>query len=1000
MAGVAEKPYAPILNASIPAFYEENGTAVITVPFSMNRAVSAGSVYSFSLKIKTAQSNIYITTLESDNDSALADIGNRVVKFYWRNFNAEAGISRVRIGQYLKVQLAYNMRDEEENTIVGYFSTVAITKFTSKPHVYIKGMDSLDSDRIPVFKYSYVGTYEVTEDVNERPYAYNFFLYDYKKDLIEESGWQLHNSSINTLVQEATQTSETTDTYSFTTGVLNGKEYYVQYAVRTINNLEIYSPMYTCIESSESIFDLQANLIAENIFEEGYIVLSLSKQAENNKTVISSPISIEISRAEVGYSNYINNIDNLTWRSLKKFFFDVGTPYDIIEGIRFKDYTVEQGVRYIYCYKQYNENGVSTDRQVSEPIIADFEDMFLYDGKLQLKIRFNPKVSSFKITRQEQKIDTIGSKFPFVFRNGIVEYKEFPISGLISYLADNNQEFFKDEEDLNIIRANEVYREAGTPIYENVYTIAHVKNTDILEEEDPSEEIIEAIQEEVDFSNNCYAPNTYYLKYGNTYFLASGQYGDYPNGTTFYEKSVINHEPQVPWETTETLNSIGYNMRAERRFKLKLLEWLGDGNIKLFRSPAEGNYLVRLMNISLTPEDKLGRMIHSFSATAYEVEELSYKNLYELGFINIDEYEELKTGAESINIKDKIEEMATEGVSTTKRLNDKDIINILSIAPSENTNSTSFYVRVGGSDISKKALIRTGAFTIAAPDQLPNIWINLEDNKVLSSDLYEAFELKTLLNGENKVITDATLFDSFSEGIREQFLVPGGQSVKSGTRVKHVIIAAAKDLVGDAVLTYVYKITEVEVGETGNIANVYIKNVIASKIGPATGNNSIKCHYQTEQAGTGIILHHDVMQWYVLNFIQKTQMQIYEVKNGNQSTYYTDSAHTPANLIKSFDKNVLYKVDDNAQIYYSTNTTTLNRSFDSNTGSQSYKDAHAIRLSIINTNDTEDEVSFNSVPNVDLRGNNFYEISFGACYQLDYAYQEKVTEESVSQEVG
>jgi len=33
------------------------------------------------------------------------------------------------------------------------------------------------------------------------------------------------------------------------------------------------------------------------------------------------------------------------------------------------------------------------------------------------------------------------------------------------------------------------------------------------------------------------------------------------------------------------------------------LDWLNDGKPKLFRSPAEGNYLVRLMNASLTPND-------------------------------------------------------------------------------------------------------------------------------------------------------------------------------------------------------------------------------------------------------------------------------------------------------------------------------------------------------------------------------------------------------------
>jgi hypothetical protein len=72
---------------------------------------------------------------------------------------------------------------------------------------------------------------------------------------------------------------------------------------------------------------------------------------------------------------------------------------------------------------------------------ADFEDMFLYDGKRQLKMRFNPKVSSFKTTILESKLDTLGGKYPFFFRNGNTSYKDFPISALISMLADEN-EFF------------------------------------------------------------------------------------------------------------------------------------------------------------------------------------------------------------------------------------------------------------------------------------------------------------------------------------------------------------------------------------------------------------------------------------------------------------------------------------------------------------------------------------------------------------------------------
>jgi len=38
----------------------------------------------------------------------------------------------------------------------------------------------------------------------------------------------------------------------------------------------------------------------------------------------------------------------------------------------------------------------------------------------------------------ENKTDTIGSKYPFITRSGVVHYKEFSLSGLISYHMDND----------------------------------------------------------------------------------------------------------------------------------------------------------------------------------------------------------------------------------------------------------------------------------------------------------------------------------------------------------------------------------------------------------------------------------------------------------------------------------------------------------------------------------------------------------------------------------
>ena len=219
------------------------------------------------------------------------------------------------------------------------------------------------------------------------------------------------------------------------------------------------------------------------------------------------------------------------------------------------DYSVAQGETYIYALQAYNNNGVYTTRQETSELQVDFEDMFLSDGERQLKIRFNPKVSSFKTTLLESKMDTLGGKYPFFFRNGNVSYKEFPISGLISMLMDDNYEFIQ-----GISLTNK--KRTSTP-----------------------------------------AP--------------ANDYQDLQTSLT------------------------GSNFKKERDFKLTVLNWLTNGKPKLFRSPGEGNYIVRLMNTSLSPNDTLGRMLHTFSSTAYEMADYTFENLRKYK-MTMDEYIELR----------------------------------------------------------------------------------------------------------------------------------------------------------------------------------------------------------------------------------------------------------------------------------------------------------------------------------------------------------------------
>ena len=72
----------------------------------------------------------------------------------------------------------------------------------------------------------------------------------------------------------------------------------------------------------------------------------------------------------------------------------------------------------------------------------------------------------------------------------------------------------------------------------------------------------------------------------------------------------------------------------EREFRNEVLNFLHKDTIKLFRSLPEGNMLVKLMDIQLTPNETLGRLIYSFSCTAYEVAEATLENMEKYNIID------------------------------------------------------------------------------------------------------------------------------------------------------------------------------------------------------------------------------------------------------------------------------------------------------------------------------------------------------------------------------
>lgn len=107
----------------------------------------------------------------------------------------------------------------------------------------------------------------------------------------------------------------------------------------------------------------------------------------------------------------------------------------------------------------------------------------------------------------------------------------------------------------------------------------------------------------------------------NNLFMTKEEIYNYKNIIDMYEQR----------KSTSSYNQ--YNYVYEKDFRDKVLEFLHDDKVKLFKSPTEGNILIRITGISLNPEEKIDRLIYNFSSTATEIAKYSSDNLKKYNFI-------------------------------------------------------------------------------------------------------------------------------------------------------------------------------------------------------------------------------------------------------------------------------------------------------------------------------------------------------------------------------
>lgn len=513
-----EKLFPPFIESKLPAFSNS-----LTIPFTMNRAVGPNDYKGMKLIIKTAQTGKQLGTLEqlAKEFPYNPKTGKNEVTFNFSSLVDEKGKSLLKQGQYYKVQLAYIRNDD--NSSVGYFSSVGIIKKTTNPTLTIPELVNSTASR-----YSYTGVYsQKKKDDTEKIHMYQFDLLDEDGNIIDSSGECLHDSSTDI------ESYESRDVWQTKVELENNVMYSLIYSVVTMNGLTM-SKSYK-IEPSESVdIDLDIAIESKLNYEDGLITVHVLPRDSVKSRITGDFVLVR--------SSSLNNFSS--WDEVHRFKYTNVELSKSAPQLLWEDFSIEQGEEYLYALQGYNSYDLYSNRQpaTNGKIKADFEYSFISDGKLQLKLKFNPQMSSFKNIVQEQKVETMGSKYPFVFRNGHVHYKEFPISGLLSLLSDPNEKFFASE--------------------------------------------------------------TWEQQQGRRYSTPGGGL-DKKHGTDLTSENIYN----------------------ERQFKIKVLEWLNNGKPKIFRSPTEGNFLVRIMNVSLSPNDTLGRMLHTLSCTAYEIDEFTFDNL-------------------------------------------------------------------------------------------------------------------------------------------------------------------------------------------------------------------------------------------------------------------------------------------------------------------------------------------------------------------------------------
>lgn len=543
--------YPPIVATYMPAFLINSGDIVkdtCRVYFSISSYNSLSDFKNAQITVADQNTNrtvlseskypcgIMLTPLYEDLTKESDD------RFYIDIKKTDLIGGNFEINKYYKVQIRFTGTAAEDvsfgtpqaidswlaanQSTFSEWSTVCLIRGISAPKLSIKGIDA--SAEYAVWTSANVDVVGkltfANENETERLKNYRLKLYQ-NEELVCDS--DLIYANIYSDVNEIN--------YTFKYMLEDGGSYRLEITYET-NDLYTESVSYNLIIIQGGSAALDAKLYSNVDDENGRISLYIRG---NTTDLFTGNIMIRRTSSESNFT---------VWEDIHL----IKANQQMLE-FTWYDNTVKSGVWYNYCIQEISGIGQrSVIVKLKRPVMIELDHIYIVGKEKQLKVKFNPNVSSYQRTISESKTDTIGSKYPYVKRNGNMNYRQFGLSGTISH--------FMDQDGLLISR-NEMY---------------------------PSKEILDMY----DANNN------------------------------------LNENQISPYK----------DFTYERDFREKVMDFLYDNEVKLYRSATEGNLLVKLMNISLTPNQTLGRMIYDFSCTVIEIDEDSIDNYKKYGIQTIEEY--------------------------------------------------------------------------------------------------------------------------------------------------------------------------------------------------------------------------------------------------------------------------------------------------------------------------------------------------------------------------